>query len=434
MSINRDEGISEIQGEFRQGPMHIYGTKGNIRLDNSTLEKHLLFLGAIGTGKTNAIFQVVREIMRNMTTEDVAIIFDTKGDYLREFYNFPRPTRRQDDLVVSNFVVGQYNSARWNVFKDIAFNAPAKVDERVHEITATLYDEHVRRAKDTFFPYAAMDVTSATMIALLRAHQNPTNDDLVRFLYEMPADSLKNLLKKASSNSDLSGALQYIEMFGSQTQGVLSTIKIMVSKLFSSSFREPGDFSVRRFVHEKGGRALFIEYDVDAGSTLTPIYRVLFDLAIKEALSRRRSEGNVYFIIDEFALLPRLYHVDDGLNFGRSLGLKFVAGTQNVSQMLTAHGKSRGASLLSAFGSVFAFRVYDKQSREFVVDRYGSRRIKVQATQRSASGTVDGEQIVTTNVIEDRNITKLEVGECIASFPDGPPHYFTFKPYERNQL
>jgi len=30
----------------------------------------------------------------------------------------------------------------------------------------------------------------------------------------------------------------------------------------------------------------------------------------------------VYFIFDEFALLPQLSHIADGINFGRSLGLK----------------------------------------------------------------------------------------------------------------
>ena len=49
------------------------------------------------------------------------------------------------------------------------------------------------------------------------------------------------------------------------------------------------------------------------------MYRLLIDLALKEALGRSHSAGDVYMIIDEFKLLPKLQHIDDALNFGRSL-------------------------------------------------------------------------------------------------------------------
>ena len=84
------------------------------------------------------------------------------------------------------------------------------------------------------------------------------------------------------------------------------------------------------------------------------MYRVLIDLAIKEALGlgRAKSRGSVFFVLDEFALLPHLGHISNGINFGRSLGLKFMVGTQNVNQVLKAYGAESGASILSGFGSV----------------------------------------------------------------------------------
>jgi type IV secretory pathway TraG/TraD family ATPase VirD4 len=64
----------------------------------------------------------------------------------------------------------------------------------------------------------------------------------------------------------------------------------------------------------------------------------MLDMAIKEALGRKKSEGNVWFVIDEFRLIPNLQHVDDGVNFGRSLGAKFIIGVQNVEQVFHAYG------------------------------------------------------------------------------------------------
>ena len=70
-------------------------------------------------------------------------------------------------------------------------------------------------------------------------------------------------------------------------------------------FQVHGFFSMREFIRSKGGKVLFIEYDLSIGSVLTPIYRLLFDLALKEALGRGSAQsGNVYLICDEFKLIP----------------------------------------------------------------------------------------------------------------------------------
>ena len=36
---------------------------------------------------------------------------------------------------------------------------------------------------------------------------------------------------------------------------------------------------------------IFVEYDLSVGETLTPVYTLLFDLAIKEALAERKARG-----------------------------------------------------------------------------------------------------------------------------------------------
>ena len=66
-----------------------------VPLDTELLSRHLMFLGGIGTGKTNAFFQIMRQLRNNMTADDVMIVFDTKGDFYKEFY-------RPGDVVISN--------------------------------------------------------------------------------------------------------------------------------------------------------------------------------------------------------------------------------------------------------------------------------------------------------------------------------------------
>ena len=57
----------------------------NIYLNSKLLSKHLLLIGAIGTGKTNVIHKVMKDI-NNLNHDSFAMIFDTKGDFYR-YYN-----------------------------------------------------------------------------------------------------------------------------------------------------------------------------------------------------------------------------------------------------------------------------------------------------------------------------------------------------------
>lgn len=427
--VTRGWTVQAAKGPIGGGNLHIFCEDATINLDMDTLEKHVLFLGAIGSGKTNAIFQLVREIRKYMTKRDVMVVFDTKGDYVAEFY-------KPGDSVIANKPMKDYNMVHWNLFRDIRFKAPKNIAEPANEVSRTLYDEFSKKSNDIFFPYAARDLTTAVFVALLKKYfrslqsrqgVEPTNTDIRNYLYNSDPKGLKALI---ADDSDLRGALQYIELEDSrQTQGVLSTIKLMVQDLFAGSFGDPGDFSVRQFVQAKGGRTLFIEYDIDSGRTLLPIYRVLFDLAIKEALSRGRSEGNVFFIIDEFALLPNLYHIDNGVNFGRSLGAKFIVGAQNAAQVNAAYGKARAASILSSFGTVFTFRLFDQESRSIVSHRYGTNRQKIQTMNFTPGSQTIVEQITNGKVIEDWHVSSLGTGEAIVSFSSGPPYFFKIMKY-----
>lgn len=177
---------------------------------------------------------------------------------------------------------------------------------------------------------------------------------------------------------------------------------------------------------------MFIEYDLGLGNVLTPIYRLLIDLAIKEALCRKKDEGSVYFLIDEFRLLPLLQHMDDGVNFGRSLGTKFAIGIQNIEQIEHAYGKDLAQSILSGFSTIFAFRVNDAISREYIKDLFG-KNIKMQTYVSSVQSRGLSEQTREGCVVEDADVTNLQVGEAVVGTMSNPPFRFRFKRYPEKQ-
>lgn len=399
----------------------LVGDSETIPLTSSVLSKHLLYTGTIGTGKTTAMFQLLHQLIGKMTDDDVMVIFDTKSDFKEEFY---RPGK---DVVISSDAKA---TAYWNIFKEVRINGDDYIEENLLEIVSSLFEEKIKRSNAPFFPQAAKDVLFGIMSYIIYKNEPEDLDNAELYAYLRDAN-INDVVDALMSIGDLRGIIDYIYNGGDgseQTQGVYSELRNVANELFVGNFRKRGDFSVREFVRNKGGKILFIEYDLSIGKVLTPIYKALIDLAIKESLSRDKSEGNVFFVIDEFKLLPNLYHIDNGVNFGRSLGAKFIVAMQNIQQIIDGYGYEKAYSILSAFGTSIAFRVTDKATKEFIQNLYGMNRKRFVFKGTSYSEG-NKEQVTYSNVIEDWDILDLKVGEAIVSVADydSAPMKFKFK-------
>lgn len=399
----------------------VQGIDSAFRFNDELLSKHVLFLGSIGSGKTNAMQALFWSLRENSRPDDVFVIFDTKGDFLEGFY-------QDGDAVITNDRDLADGRVTWNIFDDLHGVGKERIDD-AFEIASTIFSETLAQASNNyFFAAGARDIFAAVLEAMARGDgSRPSNQELRQALEGSP----QQLLELLEPHPDLASSRAYLtgEVIARST---LAYLQQAVRTAFSGAFQDPGSFSVRGYVREKGGRALFVEYDIAKGAVLLPIYRVLLDLAIKESLGRSRAPGSVFFLLDEFALLPELRHISDGINFGRSLGLKFIVGSQNVSQVYHSYGENIGTSILSGFGTVFAFRLMDAPSRSFVSDRFGHNRKRITIEQSvRAEGVHDS--VHEGKVIEDWDLSSLTIGRTIASKPDGPPFFFAFGEWRQGE-
>ena len=395
------------------------GNRVYVPLDDAILSRHIMVLGGIGTGKTNAMFQLLAQIRRRITRDDVVVVFDTKGDFYKSFYC-------PGDVVISNdaTATGPAGVDYWNLFREI--QRGDHMEENIVEIAKTLFHQKLEKTNQPFFPNAAKDLFSAVLTHFIRNEDTMqlTNKGLREFMNHATGAELRNVLQQ---HEDFRSMTSYIADDRSpQTQGVLSELQQMVREIFLGNFKQDGSLSMREVVRAKGGRFVFIEYDIGIGSMLAPIYSLLFDMAIKESLCRTKSEGNVYFVTDEFSLIPCLNHVDDAVNFGRSLGIKFMIGIQNVHQIYENYGEDRGKSLLSGFLTSVAFRVSDASSREFIKGLHGQNR-KKEVFMASVQGRGISEQIREANVVEDWDVLRLGLGQAIIGLPGAEPFRFQFE-------
>ncbi len=389
-----------------------------VPLDDNLFSRHMMLLGGIGTGKTNTFNQLIAQLRRNMTQQDIMIIFDTKGDFYNAFY-------RPGDIVISNdhTATGPNGPDYWNIFNEI--ERDEHMEENIVEIAKSLFHQKLEKTNQPFFPSAAKDIFSAILTHYSRDPSLKGNNKALReFLDGAPTAAIREMLK---AHDDLKAMVSYIfDDRSPQTQGVISELQQLSREIFLGNFKKEGTLSMRNIVRGKGGRIVFIEYDLGIGNMLSPIYSLLFDLAIKEALCRKKSEGNVYFITDEFSLIPNLQHVDDAVNFGRSLGVKFMIGIQNIDQVYENYGENRARSLLSGFLTSICFRVNDPKSKEYIRQLHGVNR-KKEIYMASVQGRGLVENIRDANVVEDWDISRLATGEAIIGFPGTPPFLFRFK-------
>lgn len=389
-----------------------------IVLDENLLSRHLMLLGGIGTGKTNVINMLLRQLIANLTKDDVVIIFDSKGEFRRDFY-------RPGDVVISNdsYATGPNGADYWNIYNEI--ERDEHMEENINEIATAIFRDKIEHSSQPFFPNAGRDIFFAVLNHFIQNGNEAlcNNEHLRAFLDSSPSSTIRKLL---NMREETRAMVSYIYNDDSgQTQGVISELQQAIREIFIGNFRRKGSLSLRQLVRAKGGRCVFIEYDLGIGATLAPIYSLMFDLAIKEALSRGKSEGNVYFITDEFSLLPNLKHIDDAVNFGRSLGIKFLIGFQNIEQIVDIYGESRANSLLSGFLTQIFFRCNDPASRRYIQDTFGVNR-KKEIYMASVQGRGIVEQIRDAHVVEDWDISHLGLGEAIVGLPGAEPFRFRF--------
>jgi type IV secretory pathway TraG/TraD family ATPase VirD4 len=418
----------------------IGGKAVSFGLDDDILSKHTLFVGGTGCGKSNLFYHFVKQLKAKMGTDDVMIIFDTKGDFYDKF----RPSPRKD-VVLGNSPKYRVHPERWNVFREVLADGWEDRDIVINtqEICKAFFEERTENnSNNPFFPNAARDVLAMLMIALVRsgdyAGSKDKNDYCRMFLNNkmlkaiLDEYTVSDILEETCVKySDMSRITTYIGGKGSkQAEGVLAELYSVASDIFRGVFAEKGGFSMRKFIREKGGRTVYIEYDLSSGSVLAPIYTLLFDLALKEALGRTAgTNGNVYLIVDELKLLPRLQHMDDGINFGRSLGVKIFAGLQSIEQLYADYKEADAKNIIAGFSSIYVFRANDPRTREYARDLFGEN-LTVERYLDTKDSLIDAPPRL-GHTVEDWELRRLRTGEAIVGLAgradESPPEPFKIK-------
>lgn len=407
-----------------------------IGISKDMLSYGIITIAEPGGGKTNLLNMITAMLLATQESNDKLIIFDTKGDYLREFGSrIP-----QDELIV----VGTGEEYRDitsipNIFAELM---PRGLDGKLvytdDSDTAALETAKqlfmkMQSEQQPVFPAMAEQVIAGCLIYFMRkywcnAQDKLNNRDFFGFMTSSTNEDLKAVFE-SDGMEDYRSCVNYISGKGNQTQGVSSYIGTVLRELFVGPFAQhipEKEFSMREVVNSPGKKTVFIEYDLRRGESLKPMYGLMIDSALSNGLGGRQiNRNNVYAILDEMLLLPKLRHLSNALNFGRSQGVKLLCGLQNLPGLADSYGEIGAKRILASFQNMVSFRNSDHDTRQFIMERMGRNYQNVSFSAQQENLNIQREG----HTVEDWDILSLKRGEAICCLKDERPFFFTMPKY-----
>lgn len=405
------------------------------------INKDMLSCGFItiaepGGGKTNLLNMITAMLLATQENNDKIIIFDTKGDYYREF-----GSRIPKDKCIVIGAGSEYRSVTsyHNIFAEIMpRGSDGKLvytedsDGDALEIAKQLYSK-MQSETQPIFPSMAEQIIAGLLVFFMRKYwctdqSKLNNKEFIGFVTGSTNEELKAVFE-LDYMKDYRNCVSYISGKSNQTQGVNSYIGTVLRELFVGPFAQHDshrEFSMREVVNLSGKRIVFVEYDLRRGESMEPMYGLLMDSGLSNALGGHQiGRNNVYFVWDEMLLLPELKHLSNGLNFGRSQGVKILCGLQNISGLADAYGETGAKRVLASFQNIISFRNSDYATRCFLMDRMGTNYQNTSFSAQQENINIQREG----HTVEDWDVLSLKRGEAIVSLKDESPFFFTMPKY-----
>lgn len=394
------------------------GREASICLDRELLCRGVLILGATGTGKTTMINELGAQLRAKLGAHSNMIIVDTKNDYLPKL-------GREGDLLLGQGS-DRDKSIRWNIFRDLTYDGWDEATIRLNcmEFSRQLFADKKGQSQQ-FFPDAAQLLLCQVLIhyisaaaTSLRARRELSNAGLRRFFTSFSVEQYRHLIAESAEG----GSLRMLLGDGLDTPqalGVLGEEILTVLSTFTDVFGDEGDFSIREFVANRDGRALFLRYNPAYRETQRRIFGLLMNQALKELTSSRMRSGNTILLCDELPVLGKI-DLCSAVNLGRAMGLICIVGLQSIEQLYETYGVHEGNTLLAGLCTKLYYRPNDTATATYIRDSFGMTRVEEIRLSPGGSRTT----VRTEYVAEDQVIRSLKTGACICALAEHTPFLF----------
>lgn len=317
--------------------------------------KHILYIGAIGGGKTTAILYLLKQIFAK---GERALIFDVKGDMTQKF---PKA------LLIAPW---DKRSAIWFIGADITSRQDAR------EFAAQVIQE----SKDPMWAMSARQLF--TGIILMLQSKKPGEWgwlDLSEAL-NAPDDDIANwmLLFNKEAHSIVSSQNQ-------TTSGILITMRSGLAWIndLAQAWGNPtkkNGFSfnkwllnekskVRQIILQGNGRFETMQQGY-AGAIISMLMARINSPQYSDSRTRK-----LWFVLDEFAQLGKVKY-QPGVEAGRSKGICMVFGFQDISQIKKLYSAEDAAALMSMVGTKVLAQISPGETAKQISELVGQKEVE----------------------------------------------------------
>lgn len=308
--------------------------------------RHFFFHGTTGSGKSNAIKELLDQIRKR---GDRAIIYDMSCSYLEEFY-LPKK-----DIILNPM---DARGESWHLWKECR-------DSADFDSLAAAQIPMPLSTQDPFWVNAARTIFASAAYEM-RNDPNRNIIKLLRYLLTADLEQMENFLKGTEAET----------LASRKTEKTAISIKsVLATYLKSMKYikDEANPFSIRQWIkNEEGNNWLFISSLDDRHETLKPLITAWLDIAVNSLMSLSPNENRrIWLILDELTSLHRLPYLKKTLAKARKFGGCVVIGIQNFADLEEEYGIKGARSISALLNSRYFFREPDPDMAKWSAENFG---------------------------------------------------------------
>jgi type IV conjugative transfer system coupling protein TraD len=307
---------------------------------------HLFFHGTTGTGKSNAIKELLDQIrMRG----DRAIIYDKSCNYLEEYY------RPQHDVLLNPL---DQRGESWDLWKECR-------DAADFDSFAAAQIPMPLSNQDPFWINAARTIFSVAAFEM----RNDKDRSIAKLLQTLLTADLQDIQKYLKGTEAETLTSDKIEKTAVSIKSVLATYLKSLKYV-----KDDGKaFSIRQWVQDDSATNwLFITSLGDRHETLKPLISSWLDIGVNALLSLPTSQTRrIWLILDELTSLQPLPYLTQTLSESRKFGGCAVIGIQNYAQLSKLYGQDGAREISALLNTRFMFRQPDPDTAKWAAINFG---------------------------------------------------------------
>lgn len=395
--------------EFKKAPRY---TINGIEFPPNAVEAQTVVCGTVGTGKTNALRELVSKVRE---LDGKAIIYDRMGTFVSSYYD---PSR--GDIILNPF---DARSHSWSPFNEAE-------NEVYFSQLAEVFIPDRPNVADQFWTQAARIVFEEAARKLYREKKG-SNQNLREAILSYSSEQLAEFVSQTSARHFLSKDI--IKTAGSIRANLVTELR------FLEYLRDDGEpFSIRKWVKDDNKKGfVFLTGDAEHAAATRNVISSVFETGANALMtSGQVDDPRIWFIMDEVPTLNRLPFLPKSLAEIRQFGGAFVLGYQVYSQMQSLYGDKDAQTITGNLNNRIVFNTPDAETADVFSKSLGSEDVEERRESMTvgANETRDGvgfmSQRVERRIVTASQIQSLPQFEAYIAFAyDSPTAFARFKPF-----